>query len=55
MKRGTKIRTTYEHSQTGVIIGPAKHMPAGWWRVRFDDSGGVMCIHADMLVIRNSQ
>lgn len=52
MKRGTKIVTLYEHSQTGEIVRPVKKL-SGWYLVRFDD-GSRMTIHGDMMAVRNS-
>jgi hypothetical protein len=53
MKFGTKIRTLYEHSQVGTIVTKRHRVPGpGWHIVRFDD-GSRLCIHEDMMVIRN--
>lgn len=54
---GTKIRTLYQHSETGTVIKPRKvNLPLpgpGWVIVRFDDGGGA-CIHESMLAIANT-
>lgn len=56
MDIGTKVRTLYEHSATGVVVRPRKSEgtpSADWFIVRFDDDGGRLCIHREMLAISN--
>lgn len=58
MNIGTKVRTLYEHSATGVICRPNKNKGEGtpgpdWYIVKFDDNGGKLCIHRSMLAISN--
>lgn len=56
MQIGTKVRTTYEHSETGVIVKARKSEAppsADWHIVRSDIDGARLCIHRDMMVIRN--
>jgi hypothetical protein len=57
MNIGDRITTLYEHSATGTIVRPRKSelpLPGdGWFIVRFDDTGGKMCIHESMMVVRN--
>lgn len=56
MKIGSKIRTLYQYSQTGVIVKPRKHLTPpgeGWFLVCFDDSNGKLWIHREMLALRN--
>jgi hypothetical protein len=57
MTYGTKVRTLYEHSETGVICRPTKAslpMPnADWFVIKFDRDGGKLCVHRSMLAIRN--
>jgi hypothetical protein len=57
MNIGDRITTLYEHSATGVIVRPSKSalpLPGdGWHVVRFDDTGGEMCIHESMMAVRN--
>ena len=57
-KVGDAIRTTYQWSETGRIVKPraryGESVPGpGWHAVRFDSNGGRMCIHQDMMVLRN--
>lgn len=63
-KPGTKIRTLYQFSATGVIAKPRKGestegLPdrANWFIVQFDDFDpsctGRLCIHRNMLAVRN--
>lgn len=53
MKRGTKIVTLTEYSETGVIMRPAKTLP-GWYLVRFDRDGARLTVHGDMMAVRNA-
>lgn len=56
MTPGTKIRTTYEHSETGTIVKPRRGegVPTpDWFVVRFDRDGGRLRIHRSMLVLSN--
>lgn len=57
MQIGTKVRTLYEHSETGTIVRPRKvslPLPSpDWFIIQFDDDGGRLCIHRDMLAVRN--
>ena len=56
MMIGTKVRTLYEHSATGVIVKPRKGEGTptpDWYIVKFDDNGGKLCIHRSMLAISN--
>lgn len=59
MQPGTKVRTLYEFSASGVIVRPRAAnlpMPGPDWRlVRFDDDRGQLCIHVNMLAVRNEQ
>ena len=53
---GTKVRTTYEHSETGTIIKTPKvaiPLPGpDWYVIKFDD-GGRLCIHRSMFNVAN--
>ncbi len=55
---GTKVRTTYEHSETGTIIKtPKSAMPLpgpDWFVIKFDRDGDRLCIHRSMFNIANS-
>lgn len=57
MDIGTKVRTTYQHSETGVIVKPRAEnlpLPSPDWRiVRYDFDGKKACIHIDMMNIAN--
>ena len=56
MPIGTKIRTLYYHSETGVIVKPTARQRtpnAEWFIVRWDVDGKKACIHRSMMVIRN--
>ena len=59
MKTGTKIRTLFEHSETGTIVRPRKvNLPlpsADWVIVQLDDGGDRLCMHRDMFVVRNCE
>jgi hypothetical protein len=54
---GTKVRTTYQHSETGVICRPTKAslpMPGpDWYIIKFDADGGKLCIHREMFNVAN--
>ena len=60
---GTKVRTLYQHSATGVVVKPrAENLPLPspeWCIVQFDADEygprGKLCIHRDMLAISNQQ
>lgn len=57
MKIGDKVRTLYQHSWTGTIVRPRKSETppsADWFVVRDDDGGGKVCVHRDMLTLRNN-
>ncbi len=58
MTAGTKVRTLYHYSDTGVICRPRKSKGEGvpgpdWFVVKLDGNGGRMCIHRSMLAVRN--
>lgn len=56
MKIGTKVRTLYQFSETGVIVKPRKgEMPPTpeWHIVKFDDGGDKLCVHHAMLAVSN--
>lgn len=57
MQPGTKIRTTYQHSETGLIVRPRAEnlpLPSPDWRiVKFDRDGAKVCMHVSMMAIRN--
>ncbi len=56
MTIGTKVRTLYEHSETGQIVKPRKGCEppsADWFTVQFDSDDRRLCIHREMLAIRN--
>jgi hypothetical protein len=57
MKPGTKIRTTYEHSETGIICRPrAENLPLpspDWFIIKFDRDGAKLCVHRSMFVVDN--
>lgn len=61
MKPGTKVCILcYTHggddwSTTGVILRNRKGAtaPEGWHIVRFDDSGGALCVHASRLRVQS--
>lgn len=56
MTLGTKVRTLYEHSETGVIVRPRKNEgtpSAEWFIVRLDNDGARACIHQSMLALSN--
>ena len=48
---GTKVRTLYQYSSTGVIVKPIKKingtLPMDWHIIQYDD-GGRGCIHRSM-------
>jgi len=54
---GTKVRTTYQHSETGTIIKPPKvSLPlpgSDWYVIKFDVDGGKNCIHRSMFNVSN--
>ena len=56
MQIGTKVRTTYEHSETGTICRPrAESLPLpspDWFVIKFDD-GKKACIHRSMFNVAN--
>lgn len=57
MKIGTKVRTLYQHSETGTVVKPRKgeSTPTPEWNVvRFDLDGARGCIHNDMLTLSNA-
>jgi hypothetical protein len=57
MTIGTKVRTLYEHSETGKIVKPRKeNLPlpgADWFIIKFDRDGKKACIHRSMMAISN--
>lgn len=57
MKTGTKIRTLYQYSETGIICRPRKSqlpLPGpDWFIIKFDIDGKQVCIHRTMFVERN--
>ncbi len=57
MKTGTKVRTTYEHSETGIIVRPrAASLPLpspDWFVIKFDSDGRKVCIHRSMFNVTN--
>lgn len=56
MTIGTKVRTLYQHSETGQIVKPRKSETppsADWFIVKFDSDGKKLCIHRSMLAVRN--
>lgn len=64
LKPKTRVRLlsfvgrTFERdwSQTGCIVKTRHPMPGpDWYPVRFDDSGGVLCVHRDRLMVCNDQ
>jgi hypothetical protein len=54
---GAKVRTLYQHSETGTIVRPRKvNLPLpgpDWFIVQFDSDGKKLCIHRSMFVVRN--
>lgn len=54
---GTKVRTLYQHSETATIIKPPRvslPLPSpDWFIVKSDIDGARLCIHRDMLAVRN--
>jgi hypothetical protein len=54
----TKVRTTYQHSETGVVVRPRKSqlpLPSPEWNiVRMDSDNACLCVHDSMLTISNS-
>ena len=57
LKIGTKVRTLYQHSETGTVVKPRKGegVPTPeWFIVKFDRDGGKLCIHRTMLAVSNS-
>lgn len=66
LRPGTRVRTLYQYSETGVIVRKTKARQAhdaryfgsqekgdAWHIVRFDDGSGAT-IHRDMLAIANN-
>ncbi len=57
MTAGTKVRTTYEHSETGAICRPtAASLPLpgpDWFVIKFDADGRKLCIHRSMFNVVN--
>ena len=57
MTAGTKVRTTYEHSETGVICRPrAESLPLpspDWFVIKFDSDGKKSLIHRSMFNVAN--
>ncbi len=57
MNAGTKVRTTYEHSETGTICRPrAENIPLpgpDWFIIKFDLDGKKACIHRSMFNLAN--
>lgn len=57
MPFGTRVRTTYQHSETGKIVRPrAESLPLpspDWFVIRFDRDGKRACIHRSMFAVRN--
>ena len=53
----TKIRTTYQHSETGVICRPtAQSLPLpgpDWYIIKYDFDGKKTCIHCSMFNVAN--
>lgn len=56
---GTKVRTLYQHSETGTIVRPRKvNLPlpsSDWFIIQWDSDGRKSCIHRDMFVARNDE
>lgn len=57
LKRGTRIRTLYEYSESGEIVGTQTlRLTSGedetWYVVRYDH-GGRMCVHPSMFAVAN--
>lgn len=63
---GTKVRDLYQYSETHVVVRKTKaqrdfdaryfgsqEKGDAWLRVRSDVSGKVLCMHRDMLAVRN--
>lgn len=54
---GTKVITTYEHSETGTVCRPTVvNLPlpsADWLIIKFDTDGKKACIHRSMLMVAN--
>ncbi len=59
LQPGTKVRTLYEHSETGTVIKPGKEslpMPGpDWCIVKFDRDGKKACLHRSMLALSNAR
>lgn len=52
---GKKVRTLYEHSETGTIVKPRRGEGTptpDWFIIRFDE-GGRACIHREMFSLAN--
>ena len=54
---GTKVSTTYQHSETGVICKPTRaQLPKpgpDWYIIKFDLDGGKLYIHRSMFNVAN--
>ena len=57
MTAGTKVRTLYQHSETGTVCRPTKEnlpMPGPeWFVVKYDRDGAKAVIHRNMLALAN--
>lgn len=57
MTPGTKVRTLYQHSETGTLVRPRNvnlPMPGpDWFIIQFDSDGKKSCIHRSMFAVRN--
>lgn len=57
IRAGTKVRTLYDHSETGTVLRPRKEsLPKpgpDWFLVRFDHDGGKLYIHREMFAVSN--
>lgn len=57
MQVGTKVRTKYEHSETGIVVRTRRSelpLPTPEWNIiKSDIDGARLCIHNEMLSISN--
>jgi hypothetical protein len=61
LKIGTKVRTLYDHSETGTVTRHIKKihgdlpndLDGQWHLIRFDRDGKLGTIHRNMLAISN--
>ena len=57
MTFGTKVRTLYQHSETGTIIKPPKvalPLPGpDWYVIKWDIDGHKAVIHRSMFAVSN--